>query len=69
MRAGQFRYHGIEEKRVTAEVEGDTAHVSGRFITDATVYGTRANWGLNMTTDYAHVNDTWSVVRSAATTW
>lgn len=69
MRAGQFLYHGIEEKRVTVEVEGDTAHVSGRFITDATVYGTRANWRLQMTMDYAHVNDTWSVVRSAASTW
>lgn len=69
MRAGQFLYHGIEEKRVTVEFEGDTAHVSGRFITDATVYGTRANWRLQMTMDYAHVDDTWSVVRSAASTW
>ncbi|WP_277922251.1 hypothetical protein [Streptomyces sp. Root369] len=43
MRADQFLYHGIEEKRVTVEVGGDTAHISGHFITDATVYGTRAN--------------------------
>ncbi|RNG22266.1 hypothetical protein [Streptomyces botrytidirepellens] len=41
----------------------------GRFITDATVYGTRANWRLQMTMDYARDGDTWSVVRSAATTW
>ncbi|WP_406223803.1 nuclear transport factor 2 family protein [Streptomyces canus] len=69
MHAGQFLYHGIEEKLVTVEVEGDTARVSGRFITDATVYGTRANWRLQMTMDYAREGDTWSVVRSAATTW
>ncbi|MGP4006925.1 nuclear transport factor 2 family protein [Streptomyces sp. 4N124] len=69
MRAGQFLYHRIEEKIVTVEVEGTTARVSGRFVTDATVYGTRANWRLHMTMDYAHENDTWSVVRSAATTW
>ncbi|MEU0213012.1 nuclear transport factor 2 family protein [Streptomyces canus] len=69
MRAGRFLYHGIEEKRVTVEVEGNTAHVSGRFITDATVYGTRANWRLQMTMGYAREDDMWSVVRSAAATW
>ncbi|WP_327725391.1 nuclear transport factor 2 family protein [Streptomyces europaeiscabiei] len=69
MGTGQFLYHGIEEKSVTVEVEGNTAHVSGRFVTDATVYGTRANWRLQMTMDYAREGGTWSVVRSAATTW
>ncbi|MFD3308681.1 nuclear transport factor 2 family protein [Streptomyces sp. NPDC058694] len=69
MRAGRFLYHGIEEKSVTVEIDGDTARVSGRFVTDATVYGTRANWRLEMTMDYAHEEDTWSVVRSAAETW
>ncbi|MFD3375744.1 MULTISPECIES: nuclear transport factor 2 family protein [unclassified Streptomyces] len=69
MRAGWFLYHGIEEKSVTVEIDGATAHVSGRFVTDATVYGTRANWRLEMTMDYAHEEDTWSVVRSAAETW
>ncbi|WP_406491299.1 nuclear transport factor 2 family protein [Streptomyces sp. NBC_01604] len=69
MRAGQFLYHRIEEKSVAVEVEGSTARVSGRFVTDATVYGTRANWRLHMTMDYAREADTWSVTRSAATTW
>lgn len=58
-----------ERYDVTVEVEGTTARVCGRFITDATVYGTRANWRLQMTMDYAREGDTWSVVRSAATTW
>ncbi|UUU29806.1 nuclear transport factor 2 family protein [Streptomyces sp. CA-210063] len=69
MRAGEFLYHRIQEKSLTVEIEDSTAHVSGRFITDATVYGTRANWRLLMTMDYAREGDTWSVVRSAATTW
>ncbi|MDT0568524.1 nuclear transport factor 2 family protein [Streptomyces sp. DSM 3412] len=69
MRAGQFLYHGIEEKSVAVEVEGSTGRVSGRFVTDATVYGTRAHWRLHMAMDYAREGDTWSVIRSAATTW
>jgi hypothetical protein len=36
---------------VTFEVEGNTARVSGRFVADATVYGTRAKWRLQMTMD------------------
>lgn len=69
MRAGQFLYHGIKEKSVTVVVEGTTARAPGRFITDATVYGTRANWRLQMTMDYAREGDTWTAIRSAARTW
>ncbi|WP_405467945.1 nuclear transport factor 2 family protein [Streptomyces canus] len=38
---------------------------AGQFL----YHGTRANWRLQMTMDYAREGDTWSVVRSAATTW
>ncbi|MHA5050239.1 nuclear transport factor 2 family protein [Streptomyces sp. SD15] len=69
MRAGQFVYHQVEEKNVTVEVEGDTAHLIGRIITDATVYGSHANWRLQLTIDYAHESDTWTALRSVATTW
>ena len=69
MRAGQFVYHGIEEKKVTVDVEGDTARLVGRIVTDATVYGTHADWPLQLTTDYARENGTWTALRSVATTW
>ncbi|MFG2470040.1 hypothetical protein ACGFXB_31900 [Streptomyces canus] len=44
MRAGQFLYHRIEEKRVMVEVDGNTGHVSGRFINE-TVYTAPARTG------------------------
>lgn len=69
MRAGQFLYHRIEEKSVAVAVEGTTARVSGRFITDATVYGTRANWRLHMSMDCVREGGTWTVIRSVAATW
>jgi hypothetical protein len=43
MRAGQFEYHDARERDVSLEVHGDTAELVGRIITDATVYGARAN--------------------------
>jgi hypothetical protein len=69
MRAGRFDYHHVDEKDVTVSIEGDTARLIGRIITDATVYGAHANWPLRLTMDYAHEGDTWTALRSVATTW
>jgi hypothetical protein len=69
MRAGQFIYHDAQERTATVAVDGDTARLVGRIVTDATVYGTRASWRLQLTMDYARRNDTWTALRSVATTW
>ncbi|MFF7971166.1 DUF4440 domain-containing protein [Streptomyces sp. NPDC007905] len=69
MRAGQFAYHGIEEKTVTVKVDGDTARLVGRIITDATVCDAHADWRLQLTMDYARVGDTWIARRSVARNW
>lgn len=67
IREGRFDYHSIVDLDV--EVDGDTARLVGRTVTDATVYGTRADWRLQLTVDYAYENDAWIVVGSAASTW
>ncbi|MFJ8108321.1 nuclear transport factor 2 family protein [Streptomyces sp. NPDC096132] len=69
MRQGRFVYHIIEETSTTLDVDGDTARLVVRTATDATVYGTRANWPLQLATDYARKGDTWVVLRTEATTW
>ncbi|MFM9700418.1 nuclear transport factor 2 family protein [Streptomyces europaeiscabiei] len=71
MRAGQFIYHSVIEKNVTVHVDsdGDTARLVGRIVTEATVYGTHADWPLQFTMDYARDGDTWTALRSVATTW
>jgi hypothetical protein len=38
-----------QERSTTVEVYGDTARLVGRIVTDATVYGSRANWRLQLT--------------------
>jgi hypothetical protein len=48
---------------------GDTARLVARVVTDATVYGTHADWRLRLTMDYARPGDTWAALRSVATTW
>lgn len=49
MHAGRFDYHRVDEKAVAVEFDGDTAVLSARIVTDATVYGGRANWRLILT--------------------
>ncbi|MEU3611751.1 nuclear transport factor 2 family protein [Streptomyces sp. NPDC006872] len=69
MRAGRFVYHRVIEKNVTVDVEGDTARLVGRIVTEATVYGTHADWPLQFAMDWARDGDTWTALRSVATTW
>ncbi|MFF8195079.1 nuclear transport factor 2 family protein [Streptomyces bobili] len=69
MRAGQFVYHSVDEKDMAVEAEGGSAHVVGRIVTDATVYGAHADWRLRLTIDYARRDDTWTALRAVATTW
>jgi hypothetical protein len=69
MRAGQFVYHSVVEKNVIVDVEGDTVRLVGRIVTEATVYGTHADWPLQFTMDWARGGEAWIALRSVATTW
>jgi hypothetical protein len=69
MRAGQFRYHQIEQRTATLEVTGDTARLIGRFVVDASVYGSRARWRLQLAQNYARRSGRWQATSSVATPW
>jgi ketosteroid isomerase-like protein len=69
MRGGQFRYHHIEEGATTVELHSGRARVVGRTVTDATVYGTRADWRLQLTLQYENKGGHWVALHSVATTW
>jgi hypothetical protein len=69
MRAGQFDYHNAEERNVSLRIDGDTAQLVGRIVTDATVYGSWAHWPLQLTMDYIRTGGRWLASRSEATTW
>lgn len=50
MDKGQFRYHSVEQLGdPVVEVTGETATLTHRIITDATVYGSRNRWRLAFT--------------------
>jgi ketosteroid isomerase-like protein len=69
LRAGHLVYHGIDEKTVTVQVEGDTARLVGRMVADATVDGSHSDRRLQLTMDYARVGTAWTALRSVARNW
>jgi hypothetical protein len=69
MRAGLFRYHRIDERSVEVDVTGATGRLIGRFCVDATVYGSRATWRLQLAQTYARHGGTWRTASSVATLW
>lgn len=69
MRAGQFRYHHIDQRSATVTLTGDRATLMGQFVVDATVYGSRARWRLQLDQDYARQDGRWRATGSVATTW
>ncbi len=71
MSAGQFRYHRIDERGVDVDIDaaGGAGRLVGRFVVDATVYGSRATWRLQLDQTYGQRGGAWRAMRSVATLW
>lgn len=69
MRQGQFVYHRIRVDDLRVTVDGGSAHLVARTLTDARVYGSRHEWRLQLALDYALRDDRWLAKRAVATLW
>ncbi len=66
---GAPRPNDTQERDTSLTLEGSSTRLVGRIITDATVYGARAKWRLQLTREFTRRNGTWLASRSEATTW
>ena len=69
IRSGEMRYHGGTEVSVVARRSGDAWVVLGRDVVDATIYGARGRWNLQLTTRLQQHNGHWLAVETVATTF
>ncbi len=69
MQSGQFLYHYIDEKSISIDLHGDEAELVGRLVVNATVYGSRATWRLQLTQHLSRWKETWIIHDCVATTW
>lgn len=67
--AGQMHYHDYRQEEWTVNVDGERATVTSRMILDATIYGTRHDWPLQMTSHLIKIDDHWLILDSVATTF
>ena len=67
--SGEMQYHSAQPRSTSVEVIGDTAVLVGRDVVDATIWGGRGTWNLQLTTTYERRDGAWIAVRTVATTF
>lgn len=67
--SGDLTYHSFEEISVTVEVDGSRASLVSRTISDATLYGERKHWRIQLRQTFLRDAGVWHVTHSTATTW
>jgi hypothetical protein len=67
--SGRMRYHSEQETSTTVTVTGGTAVLVGRSVVDATIWGGRGTWRLQLTTRYEQRDRQWLAVDTVATTY
>jgi ketosteroid isomerase-like protein len=67
--SGEMQYHSSQETSTSVEVTGDTAVLVGRNVVDATIWGGRGTWNLQLTTTYRRRDGQWLAVKTVATTF
>jgi Domain of unknown function (DUF4440) len=67
--SGEMRYHSSQERDTSVDVTADTAVLVGRNVVDATIWGTRGTWNLQLTTTYQRRDGEWIALQTVATTF
>lgn len=69
LRSGELTYHSFELVSVTAQVTDSSATMTARTISDATLYGERHQWKLEIRQTFIKTGGRWLASRSFVTQW
>jgi len=67
--ARRMVYHSAQEVSLSTRRSGDTAAVIARHAVDATIYGGRGRWNLQLAADLVRRDERWVLTRMVATTF
>ena len=68
--SGEMTYHSIKDVALTvADVDTDKPVLTVRTHTDATIWGSRGVWPLQLEIRFARAGDQWLAARTVASTW
>lgn len=68
--SGEMTYHRMQDVEVHIDVS-DTEHpvLTARTRTDATIWGGRGQWPLQLMSTFERAGDDWIIARTVASTW
>jgi ketosteroid isomerase-like protein len=72
VRSGQMTYHYIQDVAITVEVSDGAADqpvLTARTNTEATIWGSRGTWPLQLEIHFTCDRDQWLAVYTVASTW
>ena len=67
--SGEMQYHSMETVEATYSIDASGPVLTARTLTDATIWGSRANWRLTLRSWFEPRGDAWVIARTAASTW
>ncbi|OJV56723.1 MAG: hypothetical protein BGO38_11180 [Cellulomonas sp. 73-145] len=65
----QMQYHSIRDVDVDIEHSQPDVVLVARTLTDATIWGSRGTWRLQLRIEYTLDGDDWIAARTIASTW
>ncbi len=69
IRSGGMRYHSAQQESCLVTVADERGVAVGRDLVDATIWGSRGRWRLQLTTQYRKREGQWLALHTQATTF
>ena len=67
--SGEMQYYSSQERDQSVDVIGDTSVLVGKNVVDATIWGSRGTWNLQLTTTYERRDGEWIALKTVASTF
>ena len=67
--SGQMTYHSIRNVDITHDVTADSATLTARSHTHATIWGADGTWPLQLRIEFVRTPVGWTAKRTVASTW
>jgi hypothetical protein len=69
VRTGRMTYHSMTDVEVTFEPDDEAPTLLARTVTEATIWGSRGTWNLQLGTAFVREGTTWKAARTVASVW
>ncbi|WP_425860889.1 nuclear transport factor 2 family protein [Arthrobacter sp. TWP1-1] len=69
VRTHQMQYHSMGQVDLVADLDAGAPVLTARTITDATIWGGRGTWQLQLRSWFENIDGEWLISRTVASVW